>query len=132
MNNGRIAYFEDNLSLAASMQDIVDIYSDGRHEVVVHAVDLSGALAVLDQMAAGEIDANVVLSDGNLSDSVGGRDARAIMERVQELGLGVRTVLLSSQSAEEIGVVVDAELLKDEFTGALLAGLLDNLPEVTD
>ena len=130
MNNGRIAYFEDNLILAASIQDTVDIYSDGRHQVVVHAADLSGSLAVLDQIAAGEIDANIVLSDGNLSNSVGGHDARVIMERVRELGLGVRTVLLSSQTSEDTGVSVDVAILKADMNGDKLVEILDGLADI--
>ena len=91
MRFGRVAYFEDNVALADSVIMGLDLFSDSRHQVVAHATNLSGALAILDQVAVGEIKANIVMTDGSLTGSVGTRDAKTILERVHELRLPVRT-----------------------------------------
>ena len=127
MHNGRVAYFEDNESLARSIIMSIDLFSDGRHKVVAHAADLGGALSVLDQVASGKIDVDIILSDGNLSPGSGGHDVRTIMERVTELGLDVKTVLMSSQSAKEIGVTVDAALDKGNITPFIIVDTFDSL-----
>ncbi len=130
MHNGKIAYFEDSTVLAASTVRGIELFSDDRHQVVAQAANRGGALAVLDQIASGEVDANIVLSDGNLDGGVTGGDAIIIINRIKELGLNVRTVLMSSQSAEDIGVTVDAEFLKDDSGPADLVKILDDLPEI--
>lgn len=132
MQDGKIVYFEDSEILAETTKAGIDLFGRGRHRIIAHAADLVGALSVLDQVASGEIDANIVLTDGTLSPGVGGRDAREIIERVGELGLNVRTVLMSSQSAEEIGVKVDVAIDKGsaDARSTGLVSILDSLPEL--
>jgi hypothetical protein len=130
MHNGRIAYFEDHVGLADLTQNLIETFGEGRHQVVARAADLGGALAVLDQIASGEVEANVIMSDGSLSRGTAGSDARTIMGRVEALGLNVKTILMSNQSAEAIGVAVDVDLPKGDATGPKLVEVLDSLPEL--
>lgn len=129
MESGKIVHFEDSVTFAETIGEGIGIFSDGRHEVVAQAANLSGSLAVLDQIASGELEANVVLTDGNLSPAVGGADAVVIIGRVKELGLNVRTILMSSQSAGEIGIEVDAEVPK---SGSVLPAIVDAIDDFSE
>lgn len=129
MDNGRVVHFEDNDQLRDAVEMGLDLYSDGRHQVIGGAANLTGALAVLDQIHAGEVSANVVLTDGNLTPAVGGSDARAIRKHIRELGLAVRVIGLSSKTMEACGVEVDADIPKGSFTADKLVSVIDDLAE---
>lgn len=129
MQNGRIAHFEDDRAIAGAVSMGVERFSNGRYTVVANAYTLEESLDTLGKISRGELVANVILSDGNLS-GTGGADARTIMERVSELGLDVRTVLMSGQSPEEIGVTVDAVMPKVPYSAHKLVEVIDGLAEI--
>lgn len=128
MQEGRIVHFEDNANLRASLEATVNLFG-GPHKVVGEASDLPTALGVLDDIASGKLDANVVLLDGNLSKATSGSDAREITTRISDLKLPVRVLGLSSDAMEKYGVQVDVDITKDRLTHGLLMQVLDELPE---
>lgn len=126
MNNGNVVHFEDSHSLADSVKRGLELFSDGRHKIVGGAANLAGSLAVLDQIASGEVQANVVMFDGNLGT---GNDALAISAHITELGLPVRTIGAGGHSMEDLGVEVDVDLTKRDFTVSRLVEILDSLDD---
>lgn len=128
MHEGRVVHFEDSETFRESVADHLEI-QDSAHQIVGEAGDLPSALAALERISRGELEANVILLDGNLTSATNGSDARTITGRIGELGLAVRVVGLSSDAMEKYGVQVDADITKKSFTGALLKEVLDELSE---
>jgi DNA-binding NarL/FixJ family response regulator len=128
MNEGKILHFEDDASFRGSVAASLETFTD--HLVVGEAADLPTALSVLDSVHRGELEANVVLLDGNLNGGVGGRDARAIANHIRELDLPLRIIGLSSEKMADIGVEVDVDLTKgDDYSSDKLEKVLDELGE---
>jgi Mg-chelatase subunit ChlD len=80
-------------------------------------------------MQTGEVQANVVITDGNLGSSIGSGDARQITERIKTMGLPVRVVGLASDPMSEFGITVDVELTKHKLKPGQLNRIIDDLPE---
>jgi hypothetical protein len=130
MHDGRVVHFEDNQPFVGLIKDSLEVFGDGRHHVVGGAADLAGSLAVLDQISSGELCANIVIFDGNLGRGrFGGDDARAIKERMDALGLAVRAISCGGQYAAELGIKVDVDLRKGDFSLRKLVEIIDALDE---
>lgn len=130
MRNGQVVHFEDNQPFADLIREGLEKFGGGRHQVVGGAADLAGSLAVLDQIDSGELAANIVMFDGNLSlGSLSGSDARVIKERVDALGLAVRAISCGSLYAAELGIEVDVDLRKGDFSPLQLVEAIDALHE---
>ncbi len=126
MHEGKVVHFEDD----ESWQGIVRRQLDGSsHQLMAGAATLPDALVVLDQVNTGDLDANVVVLDGNLSETASYDDARAIRERIRELGLPVRVIGFSSSDLTSKGVEVDATLLKTAYEYGSIVTVIDELPE---
>lgn len=131
MQEGRVIHIEDEAGLRGAVGRQLDIMD--RHQVVAEAATLEDAEAVLSGAASGEIDANIVLLDGSLSGGNGWSDALRVTEKIQELGLVVRVVSLSSNDLKANGVPVDASVTKGELLEngfGRLHQVLDELEEL--
>lgn len=121
MTGKRIVHFEDDADWQEIVREAVEASS---HELVAQADTLTGSLAVLDQMQSGEIDADVVILGGNLSDrgffvKAAGEDPAEIMRAITEKGLRVITVGLAGLAMEEYGIEVDIDITKVRAAGLL-------------
>ena len=133
MQNGKVVHFEDDKGFRAMIKKSLKTFSLERHGVVGEAADLAGSIAVLDQIKSGELDANVVLLDGNLSLGVAsGEDARTIADYIKQNEVPVRVVGLGGQAMSDAGVEVDIDVAKN---GCLedpraLSKAIDRLEEI--
>lgn len=126
MHEGRIVHFEDD----DDWQGVVRRQLEGSsHQFVGGAATLPYALRMLEQMKKGEVDANIVVLDGNLSESVSHNDARAIRERIRKLGLPVRVIGFSSNDLTREGIEVDATVIKTTYKYGSMVQVIDELPE---
>lgn len=84
------------------------------HSVVGEAATLIEALSLVDTIGTGELEADVILLDGNLEpDSDLGGDARTIASRIKENGITSRIIGFSSLPMRHYSVEVDADSGKD-------------------
>lgn len=126
MHEGRVVHFEDN----DDWRRFVRRHLDGsEHQLVGEAATLPDALGVLEQMQRGEIDANVVVLDGNLSEVTTYQDAKTIRERIRELELPVRVIGMSGGSLGNAGIEVDATILKGSYSYGEIVKVIDKLPK---
>lgn len=126
MHEGKVVHFEDDESWRGIVSRQL---SDSEHELVAQAATLAEALEILEKIQSGEIDANVVITDGNLSDVSTAHDATVITDRIRELGLAVRTIGLSGSPMEDFGIEVDADLSKSGLRYGDITRVVDELPE---
>lgn len=126
MREGRIVHFEDDPLIRLVVQRGLD---NSPHRVVGGAGTLEEALEILEQIKRGELHTNVIMTDGNLSDVYTCDDARAIIDRKNELELRVRTVGLAGKALSDFGIEVDAELVKGCSTDEIVE-VIDGLPEL--
>lgn len=135
MDKGRVVHFEDNDGLRETIARSISMFSDERHQVIGGAANLTGALALLDEIHTGAVNANVVLLDGNLTPAVGGSDARKIRQRIRELDLPVRVIGASGETMEANGVEVDIDLgpkmigFRPSLTGSKIVEAIDSLED---
>ncbi|CAN5333176.1 hypothetical protein BH09PAT4_BH09PAT4_06970 [soil metagenome] len=104
-----LAVFEDE----SSIRDLISIVLEpSEYKVGVEAVSRREALDALAAIHAGELCIQGVLLDGNLDseDKVSFGDARAIYSKMQELGLTMPVIGISSDKLAEHGVPVRQEL----------------------
>ena len=113
MEGARVVVFEDNDRLRehACLE-----LENHEHQVTAYAKTLRQALAVVEDIADGEIQADVVLLDGNL----GGEnrdcyDARQICQRMQERGVAAKVIGFSAGDMRMHGVDVDFDSQKNIF-----------------
>ncbi|MBW3569094.1 hypothetical protein KY385_03105 [Candidatus Parcubacteria bacterium] len=135
MNNGRAVHFEDHETFRRMTKRCLKLSSDKRHEVVGEAADLAGAFAVLHEIETGNLKANVVILDGNLtSGTTTGEDARKITQYINDRNIPVRVVGMGGRAMKEVGVEVDVDITKEglEKNYEALADALNNLEEPND
>lgn len=85
-----------------------------KHSVVAEASTVPEAFVLVDRIAASEIEADVILLDGNLTpEAYDGEDARRIAERMSEARVTAKIIGFSLGSMEEYGVEVHADTFKD-------------------
>lgn len=110
MENARIVIFEDNASIRNILTTVMDMSS---HSIVAEAATAADALAVVDRMAAGELEADVVVLDGNLDkDSTKCENAKQIAAAMREAGLTAKIIGFSSYELKDFGIAVDVDLTK--------------------
>lgn len=126
MHEGKVIHFEDDGTWRGVIQRQL---ADSEHELVGNAATLPDALEVLEQMQRGELDANVVVLDGNLSDVSTNHDAKTIRRRIRELGLPVRVIGFSSGDLADSGVEVDATMQKGDYSYGEIIRVIDELEE---
>lgn len=127
MDRGLVLHIEDHKDLSDAVKATLEVYSGNRHSVVESAATIERAMLLLGQIATGELVANIVLLDGNLSSGVhNGNDAKKILIRIAELGLSLKTIGMSSDKMSDYGITVDADLPKDKFSGTGLVEIIDN------
>lgn len=111
MEGARVALIEDREQMRRMMRLLLE---DNGHEVVAEASDLDEALALVDDMADGVVEADVVLLDGNLQPATDtGEDARRVSERLQNRGVTTAVLGFSLSSMERYGIQVTADPGKD-------------------
>lgn len=129
MHKGRIALFETDLALVEDRARAIRMFSENEHRVVTRATDIEEASHELDQIARGEVKANVIVFDAGLLPNVNAtRYAKKINKKIGELGTRVRTIGIFSESPTEVNVQVDAFLVKGSPVIKILQ-VIDNLPE---
>lgn len=132
MKNAKVVHFEDDKGFRTMIKKSLKTFSGERHGVVGEAADLAGSIAVLDQIKFEELDANVVLLDGNLSPgATSGEDARKITEYIKEHEVPVRVIGLGGKAMAEAGVEVDIDLTKGgTLDPRALPNVIDGLGEI--
>jgi len=114
MENAPVGIIEDNAAIRHATKRFLELTSS--HRVISEASTLQEGLAMVDAIARGELDCQVLVLDGNLdSTQVDGSDARAIVERVRAHELGVKIIGFSGYSMQRLGVEVDIDLGKDNY-----------------
>ena len=110
MDKAKIALIED----VESNRLVFGMYlEDAGHEIVVEATNLGEALAVVDGIADGIHEVDVVLLDGNLQPETDTYDdARAVAERIKERGVSAVVIGFSLGSLNEKGIPVHADTYK--------------------
>jgi hypothetical protein len=97
MHGGRVLLVEPNPFRGDIFDNGIRLFGRGEHRVTERAADLAGALAVLDRVADGVVDANLVVFPVGLPTEPAetGETADAseiIAQRIEELGLAMRMV----------------------------------------
>ncbi len=116
MSARNIVHFEDDEEWREIVRRAIERTP---HDLVAEADTLLGALAVLDQMQAGLIEADVVILGGNFRDrislmeSAAGDEPAIILEGINERGLRVTTIGLAGLAMEDYGVEVDIDVTKE-------------------
>lgn len=129
MDEGLIVHFEDYEGIRKLVR-LGLAEAQTRHHVVGEASNLLGALSMLEMIGRGELTANTILLDGNLSNiGAKGHDARIIRQRIWDLGLPVRVIGNSSYTMDELEVHVDCDIPKSEMTIERLVEVIDGLDE---
>lgn len=132
MHDGRVVHFEDDPQW---LHAVASRLEGSPHQVVGQATTLAEALDMLKAIRRGELDANIVINGGMLSvpskpfSSTGRRDPAIIAEKIEELGLEVRTIGISGLFMSDYGVTVDAEIPKVAFAKSNLVEVINALPE---
>lgn len=115
MENARVAIVEDMEKIRQMVR--LSLIGDG-HNVVAEATNLEEAFSLVDKLAQGEIEADVVLLDGNLGDKTEEKeykphdDARQILARIREAGIASTVIGFSADYLREAGIDVDADTAK--------------------
>lgn len=119
MHEGRILHCEPDASWTNILEHAI---RDTNHSVVDSAHTQRDSLAALDRIASNALDVNLVVMSATIN-------PEAIIRRIHELRLPVRTMLLSGQpnAAESVGVEVDAEVFKP--TWETIPAAIDALQE---
>lgn len=114
MDGARIALIED----VESNRLVAGMHLEGAgHEIVVEATTLDEALAVIDGIADGTHEVDVILLDGNLRPNTDTyEDARAVAERIAEKGVSAVVIGFSRGSLKQKGVDVYADTYKGHKT----------------
>lgn len=111
MEGARVAVIEDREQLRQMMCMLLEHHG---HEVVAEAGTLEEALSLVDAMAEGFVEVDVVLLDGNLQPAAElGDDARQVSERIRERSVGAAILGFSAGSMAQYGVEVTADPGKD-------------------
>ncbi len=125
MHDGRVVHFEDDPLVREIVADHLAHSED--HSLVGAAATLPDALEMLERIADGELDANVVVVDGSLSGVSDARDARIITKKIRKLELPLRVIGFSAEDLVRRGLHLDAFVLKGlPFD---LARIIDELPD---
>jgi hypothetical protein len=119
MENAKIAVFEDNTD---SIDLIITTLDGSGHELVGIASNPDDAITLAKKIRAGEIIANVLLLDGNLSNipPLDGRDVRKIMDVIGLRRSDYLIINISLSDPNDLGVVFDVDLGKDRIVPDLL------------
>lgn len=104
MENAKITIIEDSESLRGA----ATIFLEARgHTVVAQAATLDAALDLVDRIADNTLESDVIVLDGNLTPHTEtGADARRIMERITERGVGSAVLGFSEKSMNDYGIEV--------------------------
>lgn len=124
MENGMALHIEAN---EMWRRIVTDALENSTHAVIDYASDLSDALNKLDRVNSREIPANLIIVGD--TGSPGNYDAQAIADRIEKLGLPVRTVGLGSRAMKALGVDVDLDINKHTMNKHGLRRGIDSLPE---
>jgi CheY-like chemotaxis protein len=115
MENARIAIIDDH----KSNRTLAKFSLEARgHTVVAEASSRQEAFDLVDQMAKGNVVADVILLDGNLGHTDTYEDAMVIAERLRETGVTSKVLGFSVGSLGEHGIQVDADTFKSPRTAA--------------
>jgi hypothetical protein len=142
----RIVVFEDNRDFLGIIDTVLQ-----QHEIVAIGETYAEAITILGRLACGEVEADVIVLDGNLRGNgpttlfaqrpivpgsvenvISGslyeqpmRDAKAIVDIIDHYGMMVKIIGLSAETMLDKGVEVDTDLTKDGIVH--LADVVDAL-----
>jgi hypothetical protein len=124
MEKANVVLIEDGHDHRELVQRHIDV-SD--HEITREATTFEEGMAVIDEIANGEVPCDVVILDGNLDPSLPKdyRHARALLGKMRELQLNVKIIGFASYKLSKFDIDVDADLDKTE--AAQLIPTIDNL-----
>jgi CheY-like chemotaxis protein len=84
------------------------------HLITGEAATLRDGLALLDSIASGDLEADAILLDGNLTpNDRSGNDARLLVERIIKTGITSKIIGFSGSEMSDYGVEVDVDPGKD-------------------
>ena len=111
MEKARIVIIEDS----EQMRSLAKRALVGRgHLITGEAATLGDGLALLGSIASGDLEADAILLDANLSpNDKSGNDARILVEKIRETGITSKIVGFSGLGMSEYGVKVDIDPGKD-------------------
>lgn len=118
MDGAKVAVIEDGDMMRSIVREQLE--SSG-HKVVAEADSLERAFEVVGAIATGDIEADVIILDGNLRPRTdNGEDARRVAEMIRERGVTSKIIGFSLNPMATYGVEVDADPGKD-LVGVLFA-----------
>jgi CheY-like chemotaxis protein len=125
MDRARIVLFED---LSHQRDMVHEVFEGTGHDIVAVGTTLDESLAIVEDLAAGTVEADVVILDGNLTKGTvpNGDDAREIKAAIDRHNLPVRLIGFSAvrDMQSHYGITLDADSGKNPHA---LPGLVDML-----
>lgn len=109
MDGARVAIIEDDEVFRNMTKRNLEATG---HQVVAEASTRQEALSLVEQMAAGEVEADVILLDGNLTETDTYEDARVIAEQLKNAGVTSVVLGFSLGSLLEHDIEVSADVGK--------------------
>lgn len=131
MDTAKIAVFENETWAKLQIELAL---AETAHEIVATAETRHGALAVVEQMAAGKLAVDAVLLDGNLdSPQTDFSDARAIYDKLVWLRKRPAIIGISLDPLAEQGIPIPQERdITKNCLGSKLVAALDDLPVASE
>lgn len=110
MHNAKVVVIEDQDAWRQMAKDYLEACG---HTVVAEAISLNEAFGLVDKIADNEVEADVILLDGNLTqDSIDGKHAQQIAARIKERGVTSKVIGFATMYMDYYKVKVDADSLK--------------------
>jgi len=107
--NARVIIVEDE----PDWQELAaDFITDAGHSVVGSALNIDAARLLIHAIAKGEIEADVVVLDGNLTRRSDGTEAHIVCETIQQTGALLKVVGFSGSPMSDYDLTVDADVTK--------------------
>jgi CheY-like chemotaxis protein len=111
MEGARVVVIEDREPMRRVVARNLHHYG---HSVVGEAATFQEALDIVDRIASGELEADVIVLDGNLSPDLNdGREARMIYDRLKQQSVLAKIIGFSMMPMKTYGIAVDADSQKE-------------------
>jgi CheY-like chemotaxis protein len=105
MENARVVVIEDNPIPRRIVRAALE--TNG-HQIVAEAASMEQAMEVIGRLAINELEADVILLDGNLdSNKVDYSDARQIMAELKQANIGAAVLGFSGELLKDINPPID-------------------------
>lgn len=111
MEGARVAVIEDDAFFRDITRRILERFG---HFVVAEATNLSQAFDLIDEIAQGNQEVDVILLDGNLHEGASdGEDARQVALMIKETNVAAKVFGFSLRPMSDYGIEVDVDTNKN-------------------